>query len=422
MNKHINLYIKYSLTFFIVLLPAALISGPFLSDLFISLSSIIFIFYCLYFKDFKYFDNNFFKYFIIFYLLCLFSSLLSDYKLISSIKTFFYFRFGVFALAFYFALSINKNLIKYLFISLFLCFLILVLDGFFQYITGVNLIGFPKHSVRLSSFFGDEFIYGSYLSRLMPTLISLFFLSNFSKKKDSIFLFWFLIIFTVLAIFLSAERAAFFLSILSFIYLIIMLNRFSKYFLLIFFIFSSFILITVSQNNEIKLRMLDLTKTQLGLDKEKTTKISPIYKGHFLIAKDLFLSNKLIGVGPKNYRQHCSNNKKYSKPPYICTTHPHNTYIQLLAETGITGFLMIFFLFILLSFTSAKYIYFSLFKKKEILSLPKICLMSSMLITLWPFVSTGSFFNNYINIIYFFPIGIFLWLNEKTKISHNLKT
>ena len=107
MNNQINFFIKQSLSIFIVLLPIALISGPFLSDLFISLSAIIFIFYCFYFNDFKYFNNNFFKYFIIFYLLCLFSALLSDFKLISSVKSFLYFRFGVFAIAFYFALSIN---------------------------------------------------------------------------------------------------------------------------------------------------------------------------------------------------------------------------------------------------------------------------------------------------------------------------
>ena len=33
---------------------------------------------------------------------------LSDFKLISSVKSFLYFRFGVFAIAFYFALSLNK--------------------------------------------------------------------------------------------------------------------------------------------------------------------------------------------------------------------------------------------------------------------------------------------------------------------------
>ena len=109
MDKKIDTFVKQSLTIFIILLPIALITGPFLSDLLISLSSIIFIFYCIYFKNFKYFNNNFFKFFLIFYLLCLISALVSDFKLISSFKSFFYFRFGVFAVAFYFVLSVNKK-------------------------------------------------------------------------------------------------------------------------------------------------------------------------------------------------------------------------------------------------------------------------------------------------------------------------
>jgi len=417
MNNQINFFIKQSLSIFIVLLPIALISGPFLSDLFISLSAIIFIFYCFYFNDFKYFNNNFFKYFIIFYLLCLFSALLSDFKLISSVKSFLYFRFGVFAIAFYFALSINKKLIKYLFISLFFCFLILILDGLFQYITGTNILGIPKSGLRLSSFFGDELVYGSYLVRLLPILIALFFLTKFSKKNSIILLFFSFVLLALLAIFLSGERASFFLSILFLIYLIVMVNKFSKYFFLCLSSLLILILITSLLNSQLKIRMFDFTISQLGLNKKLDSGISPIYKGHFLIAEDLFKSNKFVGVGPKNYRQHCYNNKKYSIPPYVCTSHPHNSYIQLLAETGLLGFLMIFGLFIIFSINSAKHIYLRLFNNIEMFDFPKICLMASILITLWPFTTSGSFFNNYINIIYFFPVGIFLYLNKKNNSS-----
>ena len=417
MNKKINYFIKQSLSIFIVLLPIALISGPLLSDILISMSVIIFLFYSFYFNDFKYFDNNFFKYFIVFYLLCLFSALLSDFKLISSIKSFLYFRFGVFALAFYFALSINNKLIKYLFISLFFCFLILILDGYLQYFTGTNIIGIPKNGVRLSSFFGSELIYGSYLVRLLPILIALFFLTKFSKDYPLIFLFFSIVLFALVAIFLSGERASFFLSILFLIYLIVMVNKFSKYFFLCLLSLFIIILITTSLNSQLKIRMFDFTIKQLGASKNSGSEISPEYKGHFLIAEDLFKANKFIGVGPKNYRKHCNNNKKYSKPPYICTTHPHNTYIQLLAETGLFGFLMIFSLFFIFSINSAKHIYLALFKNTELFDFPKICLMGAMLITLWPLTTSGSFFNNYINIFYFFPIGIFLHLSEKTKIS-----
>ena len=168
----------------LILLPLSLITGPFLPDLSISIIAIIFILRCFVEKNFNYFNNIYFKYFIVFYFICLLSALISDYKLISSIKSFFYLRFGVFALAVWYLLSNNKNLIKYIFLSLMACFLLLIFDGFIQYIYGKNIIGLPKHEIRLSSFFGQELILGSYVSRLLPILIGIFFLTNYSKKKN----------------------------------------------------------------------------------------------------------------------------------------------------------------------------------------------------------------------------------------------
>ena len=275
--------------------------------------------------------------------------------------------------------------------------------------------------VRLASFFGDELIYGSYLVRLLPILMALFFLTKFSKNNSLILIFFFFILITFLVIFLSGERTSFFLSILFLIYLIFMINKFSKYFFLCFVSLLILIFTASVLNSKIKTRMFNFTLSQLGINQSTDSDFSPIYKGHFLIAEDLFKSNKLIGVGPKNYSQHCNKDKKYSVKPYVCTTHPHNTYIQLLAETGLSGFLMIFSLFVFLSFKSAKHIYLALFKKIEIYNFPKICLMGSMLITLWPIITSGSFFNNYINIFYYFPIGIFLYLNQKTNYSLSQK-
>ena len=157
--------------------------------------------------------------------------------------------------------------------------------------------------------------------------------------------------------------------------------------------------------------MIDYTKDQLRINKNSVHNLD-IYMGHYLIAKELFQQNPILGVGPKNYTQHCNNNKKYQTLPYICTTHPHNSYIQLLSETGLAGALTILLLFIIFSFNSAKHIYLKLFKNKNVFNFPEICLLSSMLITLWPFVTSGSFFNNYLSIIYFFPVGIFIWLRR----------
>ena len=52
-------------------------------------------------------------------------------------------------------------------------------------------------------------------------------------------------------------------------------------------------------------------------------------------------------------------------------------------------------------------------KNKRIISDSEICLLCCFLISLWPFVPTGNFFNNFNSIIYFLPIGFYLSTRHK---------
>ena len=70
---------------------------------------------------------------------------------------------------------------------------------------------------------------------------------------------------------------------------------------------------------------------------------------HYTSAYRMFLNNKLFGVGVKNFRNFCSRGE-YNISDYTCSPHPHNTYIQLLSETGIVGFIVIFYAFVILNF------------------------------------------------------------------------
>ena len=409
MKEKINNYIVNTIYFSFVLLPLALISGPLLSDFIISLSAVLFIIFSFVNKEYKYFKNWFFYIFIFFYFWCLICSVFSDYKLVSSLKSLVYFRFFIFALAVWFLFDYKKDLVKYIFYSLFFCFLILVVDGYIQYFTGENIIGYKMHNVRISSFFGDELIFGSYLSRLLPILIALFYLSKISKIRKYEYIFIVFLIFASVIIFLSGERSSFLFVIFTFFYLIFMPNKYSKYLLFLVILLFSIISIFSIQDKRISDRMFKLTFDQAGI----TDNFSYQHKGHFLIALDLFKSNKFFGVGPKNFQNHCRNNLKYQKLPYVCTSHPHNTYFQLLSETGLVGFFIIFSIFLYLCFLSIKHIYLKIRDRYYYFEFPRICIMASMLISLWPVIPTGSFFNNYINIIYFFPVGIFLWLENR---------
>ena len=38
----------------------------------------------------------------------------------------------------------------------------------------------------------------------------------------------------------------------------------------------------------------------------------------------------------------------------------------------------------------------------------ELCLLIAFFVTLWPIIPSGSFFNNWLNILYFFPLGFYL--------------
>ena len=92
----------------IYLLPLALITGPFLPDLIVILCSLLFLIDTFRLKLFKYYNNYFFKIFIIFFILINLSSLFSEHY--KSFKySIGYIRFGIFSIFFYYVLLNFKN-------------------------------------------------------------------------------------------------------------------------------------------------------------------------------------------------------------------------------------------------------------------------------------------------------------------------
>ena len=124
------------------------------------------------------------------------------------------------------------------------------------------------------------------------------------------------------------------------------------------------------------------------------------------------LDNKMFGIGPRQFRIECEN---YRVGEYSCETHPHHTYLELLSESGILAFLIVLGVFVLIFYLSLKHLIFKLFKNKIIINDFEVCILSAILISLWPFSPSGSFFNNWMSIVYYFPVGILLWQRSKYK-------
>ena len=401
------------------LLPFFLITGPFLSDLSVSFISLLFLIHCLREKNFSYFKNKYFYFFLIFWSYLIINSLINNFNFDSLKISFFYFRYGIFVIAIVALLEVDDKFMKYFFYCIFICFTVLIIDGFYQYFVGENILGWELGG-RVTSFFGEEKILGSYLSRLWPIFFGLsIFILN--KKNKKFFLFALIFILSEVLIFVSGDRTAFFYINLSAVFVIFLSQKLFKLRLII--LLSSILLIVVISviNPTAKERLIDYTFTQMNVVKETKKEHETVgryifsmqHNHHYLTAYKMFLDNKILGVGVKNFRNFC-NDEKYKESRFSCSTHPHNSYLQILTEIGMIGFL--FLMGILLVFCRFIFKHMLLKKRgKYFFTDFEICVLSGIAIYLWPFIPTGNVFNNWLNIAMILNLPFLIWSRKLTK-------
>ena len=406
----INL-VKFSSTI-LYFLPAALISGPFISEVILSIVSLIFIFLSIKEKSWKYYKNNFFYIFFAFYLYILLRTLLSEDISVALINSLFYFRFGIFALAVWYLIDNNNDLIKNFSLVLSLTLFILIFDAFVQIIFGKNLFGMEMDSTmgwRYTGLFGDEAILGSYLSKIFPLYLALIIFNNARKN----FLNYVTLIISVSGfglIYMSGERTAFFLTLITFVVVFIMLEE--KKIKLIFgtCLLSGILLIVGASiiNKDFKTRIVDHTLSDMGILDKNFKIFSIAHQSHYQISSKMFKDNVIFGKGPKTFRKYCSDDKFKVEFEASCSTHPHNYYMQMLAETGLIGFVFLILAFFYICREYFLHKFNSLFNKKKYLSDYEILLLSCFFISLWPIAPSGNIFNNWLSIIMYLPLGFYL--------------
>lgn len=408
LNKnYFNISFLNFLSFLCASIIPFLVLGPFIPDLIISLSSIWFIYYSIKNKLVKYYKNIYFYFFLGFCLICIFSSIISENIFFSLKSSLFYFRIGIFALLISFLIDSNKKILDYFYYFFLFTFFILTIDGFYQYFTGVNLIGYEVHGVRVSSFFGDEHILGSYLARLFPLFFALFVIRK-SKKIYEITAVSIIFVMVDVMIFLSAERTAFFLFNLSTLFIIIFISRY-KILRLVLLIISILIISTITLNSQSLFeRYVKSPVASIGIGNDDNQKymFSPGHDSLIRSAFKMFQDKPLFGHGPKMFSIKC-NDPKYINKNFKCHPHPHNFYAQLLAETGILGFSFLIGLFIYFIILMINHSYFFFKDKQKLLSDYQICLLGGLLISIWPFITSGNFFTNNLMMLYSLQFGFF---------------
>jgi O-antigen ligase len=93
-----------------------------------------------------------------------------------------------------------------------------------------------------------------------------------------------------------------------------------------------------------------------------------------------------------------------------CNTHPHNIYLEFLSELGFIGFALFFFIFLYSIYKLLYLINKKIKKKLEKNDACKFFILLGFATSMFPLFPSGSYFNNWLLIITYLPIGFYLSL------------
>lgn len=409
---------QYILSIFISFIPISMVLGAAIMEFFIVSTCLLFFY--LNFKKIGiiYYKSFFFVAFILFCIFLIFSSITSEDIFNSLRNTLFYFRFGVLVLAIWYLLDNFEEFKIIFFNSMLITYLIIIIYTILQIFFFQEQIIYDNRIVGL---FGDELVQGSFLLRMTPVFIVFYIYNKNSLSKNFVFFYNAILISVFFLIIISGERTAIFLTFMAIFLTIFFLKLSLKKISIIILLALAIVTLAFHLFPKVKERVVDRTFNEVFYKSDSSKKainkkISLFSEGHqdhiesgILIFKNHFVK----GVGVRNYRVECKKDiyKKIGK--YYCTTHPHNTFIQILSETGIIGFT---FFIICLGFVYLKlYINFKeIYLKKSEINTKVVILLIIIVVNFFPLIPSGSFFNNWLSTLYFFPIGLILYeLNYK---------
>ena len=401
----LNQILKYCL----ILLPFAIISGPFITNLLTVLGAISFLIISLIRNLKDYWLQPIMIYLIIFILYVTFLSFISGDFAHSFKSSISLTRIFIFVLAVQYIIEKKKDTLALLGYSLFISIIVISISIIFEYLNYLIIDKNNEENIfRFAGVLQDEKIGGYLIVHFYPIIISIAFfykdkiLNLFSKK----ILFSLFSLISLIAIILAGERTALFYL---FVFISLSMSLLIKiniktlfYFLLI--ITLPIIIIYISGLSD---RYITQTLNEFQSNNQ-TNIISTKHNAFYQTSWKMFKHNYLLGIGPNMYRKLNRMDDYKDEVHENPSTHPHSMYLQLLAETGIIGFSFIFALFVYVSFIIIRqFINLHIFKK-DYLRLDKVFLLILIFIALWPLAPSMNFFGSFNMIVLSLPVGIYL--------------
>ena len=375
---------KYTYNYFLFLfsiIPLTIVAGSAVSFVNILLIDLSFIILLVYKKNFYFLKNKTIIYFFVLYIYLIFNSFISiDYSE-SILRNLGFIRMIILFVAFNYFYHQNFFISK-MFKSWIVIISIVIFDVLVEYFLGRNLLGYKYGELyggRVVSFFKDEPIVGSFLNGFFLILAG--FLINQKKKyRNYVFLLIFIMLITI---FITGERSSSLKALLGISVFFLFYKEINlKNKTLFFFVILVIIFAITSNSSSLKERF-----TKQVIDQK--SQYFNLYHSGFQVYKN----NKLFGVGNKNYRvETCRQNQtstNKNKDRYICTTHPHQIYFELLSEHGLIGTIIILLIFYKLIFSKIKRVVM----EKNYL---KIGLLIYLLLSFLPVIPSGAFFGTFV--------------------------
>ena len=350
-------------------------------------------------------------FFIFFFFLgiIIFNVIFSDDIIISLISSLGLVRYFFLMLAMLYCIENDKRFLLNNSIFLILILIFVAGDTLFQYFNGTDIFGIEantSHGQRLNGPFGNEYIVGAYLSKLF--FISLIFF--IIARKNYLYLFLYLIFILSITLLTKERMASLMLILTSGIFLLFLTKidlKIKILYIAIFLIFSSLLILT---NKSIKDHLIIRSIEQIGIsnkfniEKDKQNQrifFDSRWGAHYLTAYNIFLDNPFLGSGIKTFRVKCGEkryeNIKSESKKTRCNTHPHNIYLEIISEGGLTLFLS-FILFNLFIFYT---LILNIFKFGESRNLSLI-IFCNFFMLFNPIQTSGSFFSTWNGFYYWF--------------------
>jgi O-antigen ligase len=397
-------YIENLLVILISLIPICILIGPAISLANILIFDFLFIIILFLRKDFEWINSSVVKILLILYLYLIFNSLIAQQPELSLLRNLGFIRLIILFVGINYFLNKSDNL-KLIFKVWSLTILIVVIDIFIEALFGANILGYGQNKGRVSSFFKDELIVGGFVLSFF-LMIAGYYLNKLDKlsKIYKIITYTFMFIF-LLSIIITGERSNSIKALIGLLILFFIFHKFKiRSVVIILLITLSSAIIIFNKSNYLKSRYTDSIihsiKTYTVSFKHGDPhhfKSGNLYAQLHRSGYDVFKKYPYLGVGNKNYRHETCVNK--TNKSYVCETHPHQIYFELLSEHGILGTILILAVFSFLLIRGFK----ANIEEKNFIGIGCFCYLFTVFTLLIP---SGSFFSDYNISLFFINLSI----------------